>query len=98
MVNEFAKRRYISTTSGCAAMAIALNRDEGGTGPYEKYSGAFEAGGLVNVGSCVANSHISGAAIKIASIFAKRKLRSNYEEIADYIHNRVGAVGVVWGR
>ena len=97
MVNEFAKRRYISTTSGCAAMAIALNRDEDGTGPYEKYSGVFEAGGLVNVGSCVANSHISGAAIKIASIFAKRKLRSNYEEIADYIHNRVGAVGVVWG-
>ena len=35
-----------------------------------------------------------GAAIKIASIFAKRKLRGNYEEIADYILNRVGAVGV----
>jgi acetyl-CoA decarbonylase/synthase complex subunit alpha len=45
----------------------------------------------------VANAHISGAAIKIASIFAKRKLRANYEEIADYIHNRVGAVGVAWG-
>jgi len=38
-----------------------------------------------------------GAAIKIASIFAKRKLRGNYEEIADYILNRVGAVGVAWG-
>jgi len=57
----------------------------------------FDAGGIVNVGSCVANAHITGAAIKIASIFAKRKLRANYEEIADYIHNRVGAVGVAWG-
>jgi len=51
----------------------------------------------VNVGSCVANSHITGAAIKIANIFAKRPLRANYEEIADYIYNRVGAVGVAWG-
>jgi acetyl-CoA decarbonylase/synthase complex subunit alpha len=49
------------------------------------------------VGSCVANSHIAGAAIKIASIFAKRPLRANYEEISDYILNRVGAVGVAWG-
>lgn len=97
MVDEFARRRYILTTSGCAAMAIALNRNEDGAGPYEKYFGVFDAGGLVNVGSCVASSHISGAAIKIASIFAKRKLRANYEEIADYIHNRVGAVGVAWG-
>ncbi|MCW4055752.1 MAG: acetyl-CoA decarbonylase/synthase complex subunit alpha, partial [Candidatus Bathyarchaeota archaeon] len=55
------------------------------------------AGGLANVGSCVSNSHIAGAAIKIASIFARRKLRGNYEEIADYIHDRVGAVGVAWG-
>ncbi|MFQ6086219.1 MAG: CO dehydrogenase/acetyl-CoA synthase complex subunit alpha [Candidatus Bathyarchaeia archaeon] len=97
MVEEFAKRRYIVTTSGCAAMSIGLHKDEGGNGLYEKYPGAFDGGGLVNVGSCVANSHISGAAIKIASIFAKRKLRANYEEIADYVHNRVGAVGVAWG-
>jgi len=51
----------------------------------------------VNVGSCVANAHIAGAAVKIASIFAKRNLRANYEEIADYVYNRVGAVGVAWG-
>src|SRR4030066_25578 len=38
-----------------------------------------------------------GAAIKVASIFAKRNLRGNYEEIADYIHNRIGAVGLAWG-
>jgi acetyl-CoA decarbonylase/synthase complex subunit alpha len=45
----------------------------------------------------VANAHISGAAIKIANIFARRPLRANYEEIADYILNRVGACGVAWG-
>jgi len=97
MVDEFAKRRYIITASGCSAMSIANYKNEEGVGLYETYSGVFDAGGLVNVGSCVANAHITGAAIKIASIFAKRKLRANYEEIADYIHNRVGAVGVAWG-
>jgi acetyl-CoA decarbonylase/synthase complex subunit alpha len=51
----------------------------------------------VNVGSCVSNAHIAGATIKIASIFARRNLRGNYAEIADYVHNRVGAVGVSWG-
>ncbi|MFB0514924.1 MAG: CO dehydrogenase/acetyl-CoA synthase complex subunit alpha [Candidatus Bathyarchaeia archaeon] len=97
IAEEFAKRRFIVVTSGCAAMSIAMVKDEEGKTLYEKYSGAFEAGGIVNVGSCVSNSHIAGAAIKIASIFAKRKLRANYEEIADYIANRLGAVGVAWG-
>ena len=94
---EFANRRYIVLTSGCAAMTAAMYKDEEGKTLYEQYSGAFEAGGIVNVGSCVSNAHIAGAAIKIASIFAKRNLRANYEEIADYILNRVGAVGVAWG-
>jgi acetyl-CoA decarbonylase/synthase complex subunit alpha len=97
MVREFASRRYIVTASGCSAMAIAMYKNEEGQTPYEEFSGAFEAGGLVNVGSCVANSHIAGAAIKIANIFAKLPLRANYAEIADYILNRVGAVGVAWG-
>jgi acetyl-CoA decarbonylase/synthase complex subunit alpha len=97
MCMEFAKRRYIVCTSGCSAMSAGMYRDEEGKTAYERYSGAFEAGGIVNVGSCVANSHIAGAAIKIASIFAKRPLRGNYEEIADYVYNRVGAVGVAWG-
>jgi acetyl-CoA decarbonylase/synthase complex subunit alpha len=97
IAEEFAKRRFIVVTSGCAAMSIAMVKDEEGKTLYEKYSGAFEAGGILNVGSCVANSHIAGAAIKIANIFAKRKLRANYEEIADYIHNRLGAVGLAWG-
>ena len=97
IAEEFAKRRFIVLTSGCAAMSIAMVKDEEGKTLYEKYTGAFEAGGIINVGSCVSNPHIAGAAIKIASIFAKRKLRANYEEIADYIHNRVGAVGLAWG-
>jgi len=97
MAMEFANRRYIVVTSGCAAMSAAMYKNEEGKSPYEIYPGAFEAGGLVNVGSCVSNPHIAGAAIKIASIFAKRNLRANYEEIADYILNRVGAVGVAWG-
>ena len=97
IAEEFAKRRFIVLTSGCAAMSIAMVKDEEGKTLYEKYPGAFEAGGIINVGSCVSNPHIAGAAIKIASIFAKRKLRANYEEIADYIHNRVGAVGLAWG-
>jgi acetyl-CoA decarbonylase/synthase complex subunit alpha len=97
MCMEFAKRRYIVCTSGCAAMSAGMFRDENGKSPYELYPGSFEAGGIVNVGSCVSNAHISGAAIKIASIFARRPLRGNYEEIADYVHNRVGAVGVAWG-
>ncbi len=97
MCTEFAKRRYIVVTSGCAAMSSAMHKDEEGKTPYEVFRGDFDAGGLVNVGSCVANAHIAGAAIKIASIFAKRNLRANYEEIADYICNRVGATGVAWG-
>jgi len=97
MAEEFLKRRFIVLTSGCSAMNIAMTKDEDGLNLYEKYPGHFDAGGLVNVGSCVANSHITGAAIKIANIFAKRSLRGNYEEIADYIYNRVGAVGLAWG-
>jgi len=97
MIEEFARRRYIIITSGCAAMSAAMYKDKDGKSPYEVHSGDFDAGSVLNVGSCVSNSHIAGAAIKIASIFAKRKLNSNYEEIADYIHNRVGAVGISWG-
>jgi acetyl-CoA decarbonylase/synthase complex subunit alpha len=97
MCMTFANRRYIVVASGCAAMSIGRYKNEEGKTLYEMFPGDFEAGGIVNVGSCVANSHIAGAVIKIASIFAKRRLRANYEEIADYILNRVGAVGVAWG-
>ena len=94
---EFAMRRFIVVTSGCSAMSAGSYRNAEGKTLYEEFSGGFEAGGVLNVGSCVANSHIAGAAIKVANIFAKRNLRGNYEEIADYIHNRVGAVGLAWG-
>jgi len=94
---EFASRRYIVVTSGCAAMSAGSYKNDEGITLYEEFPGNFEAGGVVNVGSCVANSHIAGAAIKVASIFARRPLRGNYEEIADYIYNRVGAVGLAWG-
>jgi len=97
IAEEFLKRRFIVVTTGCSAMDMAMTRDEDGLNLYEKYPGNFEAGGLVNIGSCVSNAHITGAAIKIANIFAKRPLRANYEEIADYVYNRVGAVGVAWG-
>ncbi len=97
LAEEFLKRRYIVVSSGCGAMDIGKYRDEEGLTLYEKYPGYFDAGGLVNVGSCVSNAHIDGAVVKIANIFAKRPLRGNYEEIADYVLNRVGAVGIAWG-
>jgi len=97
IAEEFLKRRYIVVASGCEAMDIARYRTEEGESLYEKYSGKFEAGGLVNVGSCVSNAWITGAAVKIASIFARRNIRANFEEIADYITNRVGACGISWG-
>jgi len=94
---EFANRRFIVVTSGCSAMSAGSYKNAEGKTLYEEFPGGFEAGGVTNVGSCVANSHIAGAAIKVANIFAKRNLRGNYEEIADYIYNRVGAVGLAWG-
>jgi len=97
MADEFARRRFIVVASGCSAMDMARYSDENGQSLYEKYPGDFDAGCIANVGSCVANAHIIGAAIKIANIFAKRPLRANFEEIADYILNRVGAVAIAWG-
>ncbi|MDI6730086.1 MAG: 4Fe-4S dicluster domain-containing protein [Candidatus Altarchaeum sp.] len=96
ILEEFIKRKFIVVVSGCSAMAAAS--DYSGThNLFEKYGGNFGPGNLINVGSCVSNSHITGAAMKVANIFAKRNLRANFEEIADYILNRVGAVGLVWG-
>jgi acetyl-CoA decarbonylase/synthase complex subunit alpha len=97
MAEEFLIRNYIVCVSGCGAMDIGLVRDEEGKTLYERFPGDFDRGCLVNVGSCVANAWIAGAATKVANIFARRPLRGNFEEIADYILNRVGAVGVAWG-
>jgi len=79
------------------AMSLAMYKDEEGKTLYEKYPGDFDAGCIVNTGSCVSNAHPIGAVIKIASIFAKRNLRGNFEEISDYILNRIGAVAIAWG-
>ncbi|MHA1291910.1 MAG: CO dehydrogenase/acetyl-CoA synthase complex subunit alpha [Promethearchaeota archaeon] len=97
MAEEFLTRNYIVVVSGCGAMDIGLVKDEDGKTLYDRFPGDFDRGGLVNVGSCVSNPHITGAACKVANIFARRPLRGNFEEIADYILNRVGAVGVAWG-
>ena len=97
MAEEFLERHYIVVTTGCGAMTLGEYKDEEGKTLYERYSGSFEAQGLVNMGSCVSNAHIPGVAIKIANIFAKKPLEGNFEEIADYILNRVGACGVAWG-
>lgn len=94
---EFTERNYIVVMSGCAAMDIAYVKNEDGQNLYEEFAGDFDAGCILNVGSCVANAHIADAAIKVANIFARRPLKGNYEEIADYILNRLGAVGVAWG-
>ncbi len=97
IAEEFAKRKYIVVLSGCSAMVAGMKKDKEGKTLYEKYPPNFDAGGVLNVGSCVANSHITGAAMKVANIFATLPLRGNYEVIADYILNRVGACGLAWG-
>ncbi|MHA1293822.1 MAG: CO dehydrogenase/acetyl-CoA synthase complex subunit alpha [Promethearchaeota archaeon] len=97
LAEEFLTRNYIVVVSGCGAMDIGLVKDDEGKTLYDRFPGDFDRGGLVNVGSCVSNPHITGAACKVANIFARRPLRGNFEEIADYILNRVGAVGVAWG-
>ncbi len=96
VARELAKRNYIVVLSGCHAMDIALFENEDGESIYEEFPGVFDAGGVLNTGSCVSNAHITGATIKIANIFARMGLRANYKEIADYILNRVGAVGISW--
>jgi acetyl-CoA decarbonylase/synthase complex subunit alpha len=97
IAEEFAKRKYIVVLTGCSAMAAGMKKDKEGKTIYEKYPPNFDAGGVVNIGSCVSNAHITGAAMKIANIFATLPLRANYEVIADYVLNRVGACGLAWG-
>ncbi len=97
IVEEFAKRKYIVVLAGDSAIAASLRKDDEGRTVYEKYPADFDAGCVVNLGSNLSVAHIVGAAIKIASIFAALPLRANYEVVADYILNRVGACGLAWG-
>lgn len=97
IAEEYLKRGYIVVAAGCAAMDIALYKDEEGKTLYEKYPGDFDKGGLLNLGPCVANAHAIGSAIKIANIFAKVPLENNFTEVADYIVNRIGVCVIAWG-
>jgi acetyl-CoA decarbonylase/synthase complex subunit alpha len=97
IADEMLRRNYIVLMSGCSAMDLGMYQNDDGETLYEKYPAKFQKGNLINVGSCVSNSHITAATIKVAAIFAQRNITGNYEEIADYILNRVGAVGVAWG-
>ncbi|MBW6518913.1 MAG: CO dehydrogenase/acetyl-CoA synthase complex subunit alpha [ANME-2 cluster archaeon] len=97
IAEEMLKRSYIVVTSGCCAMDIGMHKDDEGKTLYERYAGRFLKGNLLNTGSCVSNAHISATTIKVASIFARREINGNWEEIADYVLNRIGAVGLAWG-
>ncbi|MCL7414833.1 MAG: CO dehydrogenase/acetyl-CoA synthase complex subunit alpha [ANME-2 cluster archaeon] len=97
IAEEMLQRSYIVVTSGCSAMDLGMHKDDEGKTLYERYSGRFIKGNLLNIGSCVSNAHISATTIKVAAIFAGRDINGNFEEIADYVLNRIGAVGLAWG-
>jgi len=97
MALEFAERKFLVLLTGCAAMGAAMKRDADGKNIYEKFPAEFGPSGVINIGSCVSNSHIVGVAVKVAQLFAKKPLRGNFEVIADYILHRIPAVGVAWG-
>ncbi|MCW7076059.1 MAG: CO dehydrogenase/acetyl-CoA synthase complex subunit alpha [Candidatus Syntrophoarchaeum sp.] len=97
MAEELLMRNFIVAVSGCGTMSVGWYKDAEGKTLYEKFPGAFVARGLCNVGSCVSNPHISDAGIRVANVFARRILSGNFQEIADYVHNYVGACGLVWG-
>ncbi|NPA23646.1 MAG: acetyl-CoA decarbonylase/synthase complex subunit alpha [Crenarchaeota archaeon] len=96
IVEELAKRGFIVLASGCVVELLGKYKSEEGSTLYEEY-GELGRGCIVNVGPCTALSEVSGIAIRVANIFAGRKIKGNYEEIADYILNRVGACGIGWG-
>ena len=97
IAKEFVDRGYIVVTSGCMAMDMSLYTDADGKTIWEQYGGAFDGRNICNTGSCVSNANIGDAAIKVATIFAHRNHRGNFDDIADYILNKVGACGVAWG-
>jgi acetyl-CoA decarbonylase/synthase complex subunit alpha len=97
IAKEFVDRGYIVVATGCMAMDMSLYKDADGKTIWEQYGGAFDGRNICNIGSCVANAHIHGAAIKVATIFAHRNHRANYDDIADYVLSKVGACGVAWG-
>lgn len=93
MARILAECGYIVMAAGCAAMDLGIGEDN----VYRQFPGTFDMGSVINTGSCVSSSHAIGALVKVASIFLHRRLDGNYTEIADYILNRIGAVGILWG-
>ena len=85
MAKEFVDRGYIVVTSGCMAMDMSLYTDVDGKTIWEQYPGGFDGRNICNTGSCVSNANIADAAIKVATIFAHRNHRGNFDDIADYI-------------
>ncbi|MEW6213582.1 MAG: hypothetical protein AB1478_00015 [Nitrospirota bacterium] len=83
---------YIVATGGCSSIDLAKGGDI-----FRDYRDTFDAGNLINLGSCVSASHLLGACIKIANVVSHRSIEGNYIEIADYILNRVGATLILWG-
>jgi len=97
IAREFVDRGFIVTTTGCMAMDMSLYANSEGQTIWEEFPGGFDGRNICNIGSCVSNAHIHGAGIKVATIFAGRNERANYDDIADYILSKVGACGVAWG-
>ncbi len=81
IAKEFAERNYIVTLTGCMATDIALWKDEEGKTLYETHHGRFDAGGIINIGSCVSNAHITWSSDKDSQYICKeepeRKLRGD---------------------
>lgn len=92
MAEEMLQRNYIIISSGCSAMDIGMYKDKEGKTLYERYPG-----NLINAGSCVSNANIAATTIKMASILAGIHANGNWEEIADFVLNFVGTVGLAWG-
>ena len=58
IAKEFARRRFIVLTTGCAAMSIGMHKDEEGKTLYETNPSAFEAGSIINLGYTPFNKFI----------------------------------------
>jgi len=96
MCMEFAKRRYIVCTSGCAAMSAGMYRDENGKSAYELYPGSFEAGGSSTWGP-VYPTPISRAPQSRSRAFSPGAPAGQLRGDCRLRAHRVGAVGVAWG-
>ncbi len=92
LARELLSMGFVVATGGCSAIEIGK-----GSPLFQAHGDDFDAGNLVNLGSCLSASHFIGACIKIASVVSHRPIEGNYRGIADYILNRVGALLVLWG-